>query len=894
MKNISRSPFIALVMAVSITTLSGCGDDTGSLAASPKEVQFLSHIDQAKFYQNQGQLKQSVSESTSAIQLYPNRLKPYIVIFETLLLAGNPAEVELRINELLTKDNVNLQGSEQELRYLLAKSLYIQQKLDAAQSELDYIGSNFKSVTDEGLLLQGDIYLAKGDIDKAKDVFTTISTKDGTNIEARLGLSKVALLQKQPEKAVEIVSTITSSENSTTEAWLWKARLAHIEQNYSDAEESYVRALEDLSQLDTMTPQKYSTISSLIFVLRQQSKIAEASRYQDILDQSIPGEIKLRFETALEYFKNNDYDAAEIELNAILDISSAHNPSGVLLGIVKNYQGDIVEAERILSLYVNDNTKPEVIKLLASLQLKLNKASSAVQTLQLGLAKHDTDASLKSLLGISQIASGLTEEGIKNIEDAMQATPNNVELKIKYAQALATTGKKQEALEFISSSFNEKPDSSRLLIAYGYYLSDANQTDKAINITKDWIKRNSKVAEGYLVLGSLYLSSGQFSPAIEEFNKAKGIDSKNPLILLNLGKSYTGNNQPKEANNAFYEAVMLAPDSPDTNRMLYNYLNATQTVDEVVTSYEKLVKKLPEATVPQIALAELYLKQNSIDKSLAIISTPRFNNNLMAQKLLKAAAQQKAKQLVSEGKTKEAKAFIDGLIANQKNGDIDLSLLLANIYYISDEEPAGLSIINELKKSNPESPLPYEFIANQHFQKQDYEPAIKEYSQAWKIKPSELLAIKMSQTLKRLDSNEALTPLQDWLKIQKNSPRVMTMLAMSYQEAGEKQKAITTYEELLAVHATNAVAMNNLAWLYHEQKNPKAEELAKKASEIAAGNPAILDTYGWILFENGRAKDASEILEKAYRLDQSSAEIKEHLLAAYKAIGKTFNASEFE
>ena len=894
MKNTSRFPLLALVIAISVTTLSGCGDDSGSSAPSPKEVQFLSHIDQAKFYQNQGQLKASISESTSAIQLYPNRLKPYIVIFETLLLAGNPGEVEFRINELLAKDGVNLQGNEQQLHYLLAKSLYIQQKLDQAQAELDFITANFKQNTDDEKLLQGDIFLAKGEIEKAKELFTAISVADSANVNALLGLSKVAFLEKQPEQANEIVSKITNSENSTTEAWLWKARLAHIEQNYGDAEDSYVRALEDLSQVDTMTPQKYSTISSLIFVLRQQSKIAEASRYQDILDQSIPGEIKLRFEPALEYFKNSDYDAAEKELNAILEISSAHNPSGVLLGIVKNYQGDIVEAERILSLYVNDNTKPEVIKLLASLQLKLNKASSAVNTLQLGLTKHDTDASLISLLGISQIASGLNEEGIKNIKDAMQATPNDIELKIKYAQALSQTGKKQEALEFITSSFNEKPDNSRLLIAYGYYLSDANQTDKAIKITKDWIKRNNKVAEGYLVLGSLYLSSGQFPPAIEQFNKAKSIDSTNPLILLNLGKSYAGNKQPQEANNAFYDAVVLAPDSPDTNRMLFSFLNATQTPEEVVTSYQQLVNKLPEATLPHIALAELYLKQNDIDKSLAIVNVPRFSNNLVAQKLLKAAAQQKAKQLVSEGKVKEAKAFIDGLMAKKKGGDIDLSLLLANIYYISDEEASGLSIINDLKKSHPESPLPYEFLANHYFQKQEYESAINEYSQAWNIKPSELLAIKMSQTLKRLESNEALSPLQDWLAIEKNSPRVMTMLAMSYQEAGEKEKAIATYEELLTMHTTNAVAMNNLAWLYHEKSNPKAEELAKKASEIAAGNPAILDTYGWILFENGRANEASVILEKAYRLDQGSAEIKEHLLAAYKATGKTFNAADFQ
>ncbi|WP_250658209.1 tetratricopeptide repeat protein [Alkalimarinus coralli] len=893
MKNKSTSPLIALILAVSVASMTGCSDDTENASPSPKEVQFLSHIDQAKFYQNQGQLKAAVSESTSAIQLYPNRLQPYTLIFETLLLAGSPGEVETRIEELLNKEGVNLQGHEQQLRFLLAKSLYIQQKLDQAQSELNYIASNFKPGTIEEQLLQADIYLTRGDTESAKKQLDSILATDKTNIDAKLGLSKVAFINKNPDLAREIVLEITESGNATTDVWLWKARLAHIQQKFEEAEESYIRALEDISQVDTMTPQKYATISSLIYVLRQQSKIVEASRYQEILDKSIPGEIKLRFETALASFQKKQYAEAEKELNAILDISSAHNPSGILLGVVKNAQGDIVEAERLLSMYVNDNTKPEIVKLLASLQLKLNKASSAIDTLQLGLNKNDSDASMRSLLGISQIASGLNDEGINNLQDAISKAPNDIELKIKYAQALAKTGDKEKALSFVKDTYKDHPDNSKLLTLYSYLLSDLNQTEEALVITKEWISKNKTSAEGYLVLGSLYLSNDNFAQAIKEFDNAKKIDTENPLIHINLGKAYSKNSQPEEAQKALYQAVVAAPDSADANRILYGYLNSTRSIDQTTSIYEKLVAEVPDAAVPNLALAELYLKQSKTDKALSIIQDPRFSNNLIAKNLIKGAAQQKAKRLVSEGKTKEAKEFIDALIAKQNSNDIDLNILLANIYFLSNQEELGLELVNDLKKSHKDSPLPYEFIANRYFQNKDYESAINEYSQAWQLKPSELLAIRMSQTLKKLESNEALKPLEDWLEIEKNSPRVMTMLAMSHQEAGNKDAAIAIYEQLLTVQASNAVAMNNLAWLYHEKQNPKAEELAKSASEIASQNPAILDTYGWILFKNGRTEEASSVLEKAYRLDKNSPEIKEHLMAAYKSLGKSFDPENF-
>jgi len=46
-------------------------------------------------------------------------------------------------------------------------------------------------------------------------------------------------------------------------------------------------------------------------------------------------------------------------------------------------------------------------------------------------------------------------------------------------------------------------------------------------------------------------------------------------------------------------------------------------------------------------------------------------------------------------------------------------------------------------------------------------------------------------------------------------------------------------------------ALNGLAWLYHENGKPGALVMARKASKLAPDNPAIQDTYGWILVQSG-------------------------------------------
>ena len=71
--------------------------------------------------------------------------------------------------------------------------------------------------------------------------------------------------------------------------------------------------------------------------------------------------------------------------------------------------------------------------------------------------------------------------------------------------------------------------------------------------------------------------------------------------------------------------------------------------------------------------------------------------------------------------------------------------------------------------------------------------------------------------------------------------------------------------------------LNNLAWSYYLEKDPRAEQIAKKAYELAPNSPAILDTYGWILVESGKVSEGISYLERAANLAEGNTEIQQHL-----------------
>jgi Tfp pilus assembly protein PilF len=60
----------------------------------------------------------------------------------------------------------------------------------------------------------------------------------------------------------------------------------------------------------------------------------------------------------------------------------------------------------------------------------------------------------------------------------------------------------------------------------------------------------------------------------------------------------------------------------------------------------------------------------------------------------------------------------------------------------------------------------------------------------------------------------------------------------------------------------NPAALNNLAWAYQQEKDPRALGTAEQAFKLAGDNPGVLDTLGWMLVEQGNTHAACRCCRK--------------------------------
>jgi len=121
-----------------------------------------------------------------------------------------------------------------------------------------------------------------------------------------------------------------------------------------------------------------------------------------------------------------------------------------------------------------------------------------------------------------------------------------------------------------------------------------------------------------------------------------------------------------------------------------------------------------------------------------------------------------------------------------------------------------------------------------------------------------------------------------------------TSLAMAYEELGRKTLSGEAYSRVLELDPHNALAMNNLAYLYSEEgvMLRKALRLSLNAVLLDPENGVFLDTLGWVYYRLGNYSVSREVLEKAVATGIEESEVFGHLGAVYEKLGETDKARE--
>jgi tetratricopeptide (TPR) repeat protein len=205
-----------------------------------------------------------------------------------------------------------------------------------------------------------------------------------------------------------------------------------------------------------------------------------------------------------------------------------------------------------------------------------------------------------------------------------------------------------------------------------------------------------------------------------------------------------------------------------------------------------------------------------------------------------------------------------------------------------------MEIAARLRADHPTLPAGVILAADAEAASGAVEAAIELYRKALEMEPRTDLVIKITRLYESLGSPEqARGALLDWLSRHPDDVVARLTLATSLHTGGDADEAIRHYEGVLTAQPGNVVALNNLAWLYHQQDDVRALDFARQAYELLPDRAEIADTYGWLLVETGKVEQGITLLEKAVEQAPDNPDIRYHWAAGLaKAGDKTLALAE--
>jgi tetratricopeptide (TPR) repeat protein len=218
---------------------------------------------------------------------------------------------------------------------------------------------------------------------------------------------------------------------------------------------------------------------------------------------------------------------------------------------------------------------------------------------------------------------------------------------------------------------------------------------------------------------------------------------------------------------------------------------------------------------------------------------------------------------------------------------VEPKVAIASALFSSGSRAEAFAAAKTLAEQNPKSAVGSSLLGD--FFEADGKAAesLAAYQRAFSLSKSPATAFKVYRALHANQrADEARSHLRAWWPASQPSD-VATMISASdiLLDKQDWKEAAAVLNEVLKVNPRSAAALNNAAIAVHQLKEPKALQLAERAYQLEPQNYAVLDTYGWVLVEQGRVDEGLKLLRVAIQKASKSPGIRLHLAQALAKLG---------
>jgi tetratricopeptide (TPR) repeat protein len=488
-------------------------------------------------------------------------------------------------------------------------------------------------------------------------------------------------------------------------------------------------------------------------------------------------------------------------------------------------------------------------------------------------------------------------------------------------QAYALDNDPQRAIESYRATLVYDPNSALVRARLAAELVKTGAYGEAKSLCEEAIRIDPKYVDSYLLLAGIQVAAKEYEGAISTYDKALKVDPQSRDALLYSGVTLAEVGRIHEGV-AQLERLVKIKDAPESNidqAVAYYYLgkvyDQASQKEKAITAYRTALKKRPGFAKAALAAADLYLEKKD-SKSAYTVMEAAFRESPSSE-----IAERLADFYLEKNEYSKAVTYLETLAEEDPTNE-NMKLRLSLVYWqLKWYDKARLLLSGLLERYPASSEIAF-YLGELELERKDFDGALIYYK---KISPDYAKYDQMVNRVvflyrqqKRMGEAEtflleamrkrpdavAFYPLlaalyedQDKLEDAKLAlergerqfpadENILYYLGFLYDRMGDKQKGVESMEHLLSLNPNNANALNFVGYSLVEkgQDLARAGDLLGKALKLKPQDAFVLDSYGWLLYRQGKSHEAMKHLEKAVALKPEEGVIAEHLADVYAAL----------
>ncbi|MEN8958280.1 MAG: tetratricopeptide repeat protein, partial [Flavobacteriales bacterium] len=429
-----------------------------------------------------------------------------------------------------------------------------------------------------------------------------------------------------------------------------------------------------------------------------------------------------------------------------------------------------------------------------------------------------------------------TDKAILLYEQCKELRPQNAAIYYELSRLYAKKRDASNAFGNAEKAYELNPSNKWYLLQRAIVLRATSQPDKAISAYEDLVKMDKKNLSALYELAQLYQENDKPKNAAETLTKIETISGKNPQMS--------------------YQKYMLLMDAKEEKLAL--------------AEISALLKQSPENGMGNLAMAQYYEKNGQQEKVYKSIVYVFEDGSIRTDTKLNILSDYSKKAVTDNEKKSQTRNLIE-IMKRVHPKDVNSYVAAGDFYGIQkDLKKANENYEKALEFSTNSYPIYMQLLDNE-FNAKDFSQVVRYATEAIESYPTQpVLFLYQGMGYKEnKDYEKAVFSFKMGSNMIADNEKLefefYSKLGETYHEQKDFANSDKYFEKALNINGLEPFMLNNYSYYLSLRKEnlERAAELSKKSNNIYPKNASFNDTYGWILFQQGKFVEAEIWLKKS-------------------------------